>query len=141
MPDGEALIFSDARKGTHRIAIVEDNRLIASLFLSQNFDLPNRRWLSQIFNSTSLTDFQRRALLAGREGSAASDPGTIICSCFQVGDKQIKAAVEEGFNDIDALGSKLKCGTNCGSCIPELKTLVEKFSPSAQELAVEAKGL
>lgn len=141
LPDGEALIFSDARKGTHRIVIVEDNRLIASLFLSQKFDLPNRRWLSQIFNSTSLTDFQRRALLAGREGNAASDPGTIICSCFQVGDKQIKAAVEEGFNDVDALGSKLKCGTNCGSCIPELKTLVEKFSPSAQELAVEAKGL
>lgn len=138
LPDGEALIFSDARGGTHRIVIIKDNRLIASLFLSTQFDLPNRRWLSQIFNSSSLTDFQRRALLAGREGNAASDPGTIICSCFQIGDKQIKAAVEEGFNNVESLGSKLKCGTNCGSCIPELKTVIEKFSPQVEKIATEA---
>lgn len=138
LPDGEALIFSDARGGTHRIVIIKDNRLIASLFLSIQFDLPNRRWLSQIFNSASLTDFQRRALLAGREGNAASDPGTIICSCFQIGDKQIKAAVEEGFNNVESLGSKLKCGTNCGSCIPELKTVIEKFSPQVEKIATEA---
>ncbi|MEH6447700.1 MAG: molybdopterin-dependent oxidoreductase [Oleispira sp.] len=137
LPDGEALIFTDARNGTHRIAIVEDNRLIASLFLSPQFDLPNRRWLSQVFNSQQLTDFQRRALLAGREGNAASDPGTIICSCFQVGDKQIKSAVEAGINNIDELGAKLKCGTNCGSCVPELRTLVEQFSQQAKALTIE----
>ena len=137
LPDGEALIFTDARSGTHRIAIVEDNRLIASLFLSPQFDLPNRRWLSQIFNSQSITDFQRRALLAGREGNAASDPGTIVCSCFQVGDKQIKAAVEAGTKDVVELGEKLKCGTNCGSCIPELKTLVEQYSEQFAQQAAE----
>lgn len=137
LPDGEALIFTDARNGTHRIAIVQDNRLIASLFLSPQFDLPNRRWLSQIFNSQVLTDFQRRALLAGREGNAASDPGTIVCSCFQVGDKQIKAAVAEGIDNVEALGAKLKCGTNCGSCIPELRTLVEQLCQQAQDLATE----
>jgi assimilatory nitrate reductase catalytic subunit len=137
LPDGEALIFSDARSGIHRIAIVEGNRLIASLFISPQFDLPNRRWLSLIFNSQILTDFQRRALLAGREGNAANDPGTIICSCFQIGDKQIKTAVAEGIDNVEALGEKLKCGTNCGSCIPELRTLVEQFSQQAQDLATE----
>ena len=137
LPDGEALIVTDSRSGTHRIAIVKDNCLIASLFLSQQFDLPNRRWLSQIFNSQQLTDFQRRALLAGREGNAASDPGTIICSCFQIGDKQIKAAIETGIKNTDELGAQLKCGTNCGSCVPELKSLIENFSVQAQELATE----
>jgi assimilatory nitrate reductase catalytic subunit len=136
LPDGEALIFTDARSGTHRIAIVKDNRLLASLFVSPNFDLPNRRWLSQIFNSQILTDFQRRALLAGREGNAASDPGTIICSCFQVGDKQIKAAIKTGIKNTDELGAQLKCGTNCGSCVPELKSLIEQSSVQAQELAI-----
>ena len=137
LPDGEALIVTDSRSGTHRIAIVKDNCLIASLFLSPQFDLPNRRWLSQIFNSQQLTDFQRRALLAGREGNASSDPGTIICSCFQIGDKQIKAAIETGIKNTDELGAQLKCGTNCGSCVPELKSLIEKFSVQAQELATE----
>jgi assimilatory nitrate reductase catalytic subunit len=137
LPDGEALIFTDARNGTHRIAIVKNNCLIASLFLSPKFDLPNRRWLSQIFSSQELTNFQRRALLAGREGNAASDPGTIICSCFQVGDKQINSAVEAGITNIDDLGAKLKCGTNCGSCVPELRTLVEQFSKQIKDLATE----
>ena len=135
LPDGEALIFTDVGSGTHRIAIVKDNRLLASLFISPQFDLPNRRWLSQIFNSQKLTDFQRRALLAGREGSAASDPGTIICSCFQIGDKQIKAAIEAGINNTDQLGEQLKCGTNCGSCVPELKSLIEQFAVPAKALA------
>lgn len=134
LPDGEALIFTDARAGTHRIAIVKDNRLIASLFMSPKFDLPNRRWLSQIFNSHELTDFQRRALLAGREGNAASDPGTIVCSCFQIGDKQIKAAVNGGIRNVEELGNKLKCGTNCGSCIPELKNLIQEYSELATEV-------
>jgi assimilatory nitrate reductase catalytic subunit len=137
LPTGEALIFNDANSGTHRIAIVKDNRLLASLFISPNFDLPNRRWLSQIFNSQILTDFQRRALLAGQEGNAASDPGTIICSCFQIGDKQIKKAVENGAKNTHDLGAALKCGTNCGSCIPELKTLIEQFHVPAEALATE----
>ena len=137
LPNGQALIFSDARSHTHRIAIIKDNRLIASLFISPQFDLPNRRWLSQIFNSQTLTDFQRRALLAGREGNAASDPGTIICSCFQIGDKQIKATIETGIKTTDELGETLKCGTNCGSCVPELTSLIEKFSIPAKALATE----
>jgi assimilatory nitrate reductase catalytic subunit len=139
LPDGEALIFTDARSGTYRIAIVKNNRLLACLFISPQFDLPNRRWLSQIFDSQVLTDFQRRALLAGREGNAASDPGTIICSCFQIGDKQINAAIETGLNTTDKLGDHLKCGTNCGSCIPELKALIEQFSEQAKNFATELK--
>ena len=122
------------KSGIRRMAIVNNNRLIASLFLSPLFDLPSRRWLSQIFANQELTDFQRRALLAGREGDAGSDPGTIICSCFQIGDNQIKAAVAEGINDVEALGQKLKCGTNCGSCIPELKVLVDKYSQQSKHI-------
>jgi assimilatory nitrate reductase catalytic subunit len=140
LPDGEALIVNDARQGMYRIALVKDNRLIATLFLSSRFDLPNRRWLSQIFLQQELSDFQRRALLAGREGNAASDPGTIVCSCFQVGDKQVKAAVEAGVSSVTELGKELKCGTNCGSCIPELTKLVEDYSALAETLATEVES-
>ena len=48
----------------------------------------------------------------------------IICSCFQVGEKTIKEAINSGqCQSVEALGKALKCGTNCGSCIPELKAL------------------
>jgi assimilatory nitrate reductase catalytic subunit len=47
-----------------------------------------------------------------------------VCSCFGVGRNRIVAAIRSGCDSAEALGRKLQCGTNCGSCIPELKTLI-----------------
>jgi assimilatory nitrate reductase catalytic subunit len=56
-------------------------------------------------------------------GSAAAVPrGRIVCNCFEVSDTDIRAAVGRGA-DLPALQRSLKCGTNCGSCIPELRRL------------------
>lgn len=53
--------------------------------------------------------------------------GRRICSCFGVGENEIKSAIENGINSVDGLGKELKCGTNCGSCIPELNELINCF--------------
>jgi assimilatory nitrate reductase catalytic subunit len=41
-----------------------------------------------------------------------------------VGENRIRAAIIEGCASAAALGEKLRCGTNCGSCVPELKALL-----------------
>jgi len=46
-----------------------------------------------------------------------------------VGEKQIACAINEGKSTVQALGESLKCGTNCGSCIPELRSLIEELQP------------
>ena len=45
-----------------------------------------------------------------------------VCSCFEVGESQIRAAVAAGAT-FAALQKDLRCGTNCGSCVPELRRL------------------
>jgi assimilatory nitrate reductase catalytic subunit len=35
------------------------------------------------------------------------------------------AAIHAGDTSVEALGARLACGTQCGSCIPELKSLIE----------------
>lgn len=50
--------------------------------------------------------------------------GRIICSCFSVGERAIGEAIASGCRTPVALGAKLKCGTSCGSCLPELKALL-----------------
>jgi assimilatory nitrate reductase catalytic subunit len=56
-------------------------------------------------------------------GSAAAAPrGRIVCNCFEVSETDIRAAVGRGA-DLSALQRSLKCGTNCGSCVPELRRL------------------
>ena len=46
-----------------------------------------------------------------------------VCACFKVGEEQIREAVAAGAT-LAALQKNLKCGTNCGSCVPELRRLV-----------------
>jgi assimilatory nitrate reductase catalytic subunit len=46
-----------------------------------------------------------------------------VCACFNVGETQIRAAIAAG-ETLAGLQKNLKCGTNCGSCVPELRRLV-----------------
>ncbi|MCC7949559.1 (2Fe-2S)-binding protein, partial [Klebsiella quasipneumoniae] len=67
---------------------------------------------------------RRHALLSGRPDAAAAPPGRIVCSCFGVGERAIGEAIASGCASVGALGARLKCGTNCGSCVPELNALL-----------------
>jgi len=55
-------------------------------------------------------------------GSAGATRGRIVCSCYDISEAQIRAEVARGA-DLPALQRSLKCGTNCGSCAPELRRL------------------
>ena len=63
------------------------------------------------------------SLLSGPSNSQKPD-SRLICSCFKVSEKRIVEAIEAGANSAQALGEQLNCGTNCGSCIPELNSLI-----------------
>ena len=52
--------------------------------------------------------------------------GKQVCSCFNIGEKEIIGAIEGGCSSIEQLGDSLKCGTNCGSCKSELGVLLNE---------------
>ena len=54
----------------------------------------------------------------------AVDDGPTVCVCFQVGAKRISAAAADGHGSIEKIGRHLGAGTNCGSCIPEIRRLI-----------------
>ncbi|WP_428775892.1 (2Fe-2S)-binding protein, partial [Vibrio sp.] len=57
---------------------------------------------------------------------AAEQSSRLICSCFRVTDRQIVQLLNQpGGASLTQLQSQLKCGTNCGSCIPEINNLIE----------------
>ncbi|MCP8899173.1 molybdopterin-dependent oxidoreductase [Gilvimarinus xylanilyticus] len=81
------------------------------------------RWLEQQLGQ-EIDANTRFAILAGIPGGGVEDEGAMVCSCYQVGQNTIAKAIKGGCASVEALGEKLKCGTNCGSCIPELKALL-----------------
>ncbi|WJG11101.1 nitrate reductase [Aliiglaciecola sp. LCG003] len=72
---------------------------------------------------------------------ASTVTGNKICSCFDVTQGQICEAIQSGLNSVEQLGKHLKCGTNCGSCKPELKQLIELYSIQATECAATNEEL
>ena len=50
---------------------------------------------------------------------------TVLCACFQVSHDAVRGAIARGEAITAAqIGRKLRAGTNCGSCIAELKRLI-----------------
>ena len=53
-----------------------------------------------------------------------------ICTCFDVGEAAIRQTLAgcQGSEDqrLGQLQGALQCGTNCGSCVPELRRLVKQ---------------
>ena len=60
----------------------------------------------------------------GRKSGETAPAGRIVCSCMSIGERAIGEAIASGCRTVGELGKVLKCGTNCGSCIPELKALL-----------------
>ncbi len=124
--DAEAdwLEYEDRSAGVYRGALVVDDRIAACLFVSPRPDLPSRAWLSGLFAKQRLDDVDRMGLLVGEPFERGEDTGATVCSCFGIGRKTIERAVRSGCHTPRALGDRLKCGTNCGSCVPELKSII-----------------
>lgn len=61
----------------------------------------------------------------GKPPAGQEDVGRIVCACFSVGVNTIVNAIrQQGLTTPEQIGQALKAGTNCGSCVPELKTLL-----------------
>ena len=123
--DADWLEFEDRTAGQYRAAHIVDDRIRACLFVSPRPDLPSRAWLSGLFAKDRLEEIDRVGLLVGEPADRSADVGPIICSCFGVGRNTILDAVnKQGCRTVETLGQRLRCGTNCGSCVPELRKLI-----------------
>jgi assimilatory nitrate reductase catalytic subunit len=65
-------------------------------------------------------------LLSGRSADGVAETGPVVCACFSVGLETIRRAISEGLAvSVEDIGRTLRAGTNCGSCLPELRGIVE----------------
>lgn len=117
---GREICLTDERNGLYRFAIVDGDRLRSALFVSpQPIEVARNFVISRV--GTSVADFR---ILAGRRPANERDPGATVCSCLGVGINTITDAILGGARDVDALGDCTGAGTSCGSCKPELRSLI-----------------
>lgn len=117
--------YADPEYGIYRAARLLNDGLESIVFIAPDFNLPDRNWLSSLFLKTELNRNERLALLTGKPPLGEPDVGTIVCSCFNIGEKTILAEIKaKSLTTHQDVGLCLKAGTNCGSCIPEIKALL-----------------
>nr|MBS0019669.1 molybdopterin-dependent oxidoreductase [Gammaproteobacteria bacterium] len=124
--DGDWIDFEDKAVGRYRAVKIRNGRLEACVFVSSSLALPSRSWLASLFAEEALNDGERMSLLAAKPAKGRVDAGRTICACFGVGETTIRTAIrEQQFPTVAAMGQALRAGTHCGSCLPELKMLLE----------------
>jgi assimilatory nitrate reductase catalytic subunit len=122
----ELVIYADPRRGAFRYASLVDGRLDACLFVARNAaSLPPRETVASLLGAAIEPDM-RTCLLAGQGlGPAANEAGRTICACFGIGLRTLHDTIaSRRLTSVAEIGDALRAGTNCGSCLPELKAIL-----------------
>ncbi|WP_400769822.1 molybdopterin-dependent oxidoreductase [Methylosinus sporium] len=132
---GEADIaeYLDEARGLYRVARFREQRVDFCLFVGREDARGAFDAATALFETGQLGVEQRKALLSGRSPDGAAQDGPIVCACFGVGARAIDTAITNGARSVAAIGETLRAGTNCGSCIPELKRAIAAARACCEE--------
>ncbi|MDB5867689.1 MAG: assimilatory nitrate reductase alpha subunit apoprotein, partial [Polaromonas sp.] len=128
------LRYADRKKGqrrTIRLARTHEQAELTGFVLAG--DTSAQAWISTLLKDELPAQAYGRLLLlpSAKPPVAIHSRGQVVCSCLNVTDLAIDdhlALLDQGAAGqqtdearLASLQTTLKCGTNCGSCIPELK--------------------
>jgi assimilatory nitrate reductase catalytic subunit len=120
--DGPVMAYDDPRRSIGKRVKIEKGRITALRLAGETLA---RHWLQSLWLEGRTDDQLRRWLLAPLSappgGAAASSK--ILCNCKNVSENAVCSAIGRGL-DLDGLKRELGCGTQCGSCVPEIKRLL-----------------
>jgi len=134
---GPRLHYADAQRGQRRTVRLSGSAAATRLegFLLAG-DISAEAWIRPLLQEQLPADAYGRSLLVAgaKPPMPVAARGRQVCSCFNVSESEIAACVGANEAPPDALlrllQAELKCGTNCGSCLPELRRIVGAVSRS-----------
>ena len=131
----EALRYADPRAGQQRAMQLHSDGTLRAFALAG--DTQAQAWVLELLQQGVAAAAFGRALLA----ASATPPQALaprsaqVCSCVDVSEERIVKTLAQCGGSAEerlrALQSKLRCGTECGSCMPALRTL-EKRHPALE---------
>ncbi|UZD56156.1 nitrate reductase [Caldimonas aquatica] len=130
-----ALRYLDRRRGQRRVMRLTDAEsgepVALQAFLLAG-DISAGRWVKPLWQERRpAQDYGRLLLVPGAHppASQAATPRRQVCACFDVADTQILEACPPDAATVEArlhaVQARLRCGTQCGSCLPEVRKLLQ----------------
>jgi assimilatory nitrate reductase catalytic subunit len=119
--DDGAIIYMDAARKVSKKAIAQNGRLFGVRLAGETLA---QTWLKQAMAEDELdASLIRFALAPSARPPMSMAVRNIVCKCADVSDAQIGALLDDGA-DFQMLQKQLKCGTFCGSCVPDIKRML-----------------
>ncbi len=121
-PDYEEITFIDKAKRYYKKCIVHNDRLVGAILIGDKSEF--QEFKNLIANGLELSDKRLELLRSGKK----ADPiqGKLVCSCNNVGQGNLEAAIASGCTEFSKLCQSTGAGTGCGSCRPEVRGILEK---------------
>ena len=124
LSNGQWLSFDDANKRSFRGALLQDSSLIACFIVAESIRWSEFDWLEGLLIREA-DNVVKKALLTGKADKTLTQ-GPLVCACKQIGAVTISNAIREhNLNSVEAVSEVTCAGTGCGSCIPELRQLLD----------------
>jgi assimilatory nitrate reductase catalytic subunit len=133
----ETIVIEDRARRGLRLAAIRDGEVVGLLIVATTPVEVARDWLVDRFAEAPIEPMRAIQLLAGRPSGEMADPGPRVCSCFGIGANQIRTAIDEGCDTVAAIGERVKAGTSCGSCRPEIARLLADHTAAVSAEAAE----
>lgn len=132
--DGPLVVrYADPRQGQRRAArlarTADGNATLEGFLLAG--DTSAQSWIKTLLQDEQPAQVYARALMVpgAKPPVAVVSRGNTVCTCFNVTDVAIEAHLSEcqgtAKQRLESLQGALKCGTNCGSCIPQLQRMLK----------------
>ena len=129
--DDEVVSYAEPSRGIYKKLIVRDGQLAGAVLLGDGMSVPGLR---QAFDRGAFLPENRAELLfpllgEPKAATVADLPETEqVCNCNSVSKGEIVAAVKAGCSSLAAVCEATRAGTGCGSCRPEVESIVEMAS-------------
>lgn len=130
---GPVLAYDDPRRSIGKRVRIEEGRITAIRLAGETLA---RHWLQNLWLEGRVDGQLRPWLLAPLSAAPGAVAGTsgaqkTLCNCKNVSHSAVCAGIRSGL-DLHGLKQQLGCGTQCGSCVPEIKRLLAaQVRPSA----------
>jgi assimilatory nitrate reductase catalytic subunit len=127
--------YDDAPLRVGRRVAIADGRLRAVRLSGPPEKLAAEPWLKDCWERREpVAPIRRLLLLPSAAAPAGRAPrGPVVCNCWNVSRDEIVRCVAElagtAAQRLQALQQRLRCGTSCGSCVPELRHLCADRNP------------
>ena len=135
LKDGVVLRYADARAQQRRAMRLQADGSLQAFVLAG--DAAAQGWVLQLLQQGQPAAAYGRALLAARRQPPlpVAPRSRQVCACHDVAEEAIVARLRSSAGDagqrLRQLQSQLRCGTECGSCVPALKLLVQQHGLQA----------